>query len=52
MPRQARNLVDRMVADPTVDMANDWKMVSLFIGGNDLCSYCSDRVSSLTWGYW
>jgi len=25
-----------------VDMQNDWKLISIFIGGNDLCDYCSD----------
>lgn len=47
MPRQARNIVDRMVADPDVDIANDWKMVTMFIGGNDMCAYCTDRVSQI-----
>ena len=28
-----------------VDFENDWKLVTLFIGGNDLCQYCNDRVS-------
>ncbi|CAG10376.1 unnamed protein product [Tetraodon nigroviridis] len=29
----------------TVDFQNDWKLVTLFIGGNDLCQFCNDRVS-------
>lgn len=28
-----------------VDFEKDWKLVTLFIGGNDLCQYCHDRVS-------
>ena len=31
--------------EQTVDFQNDWKLVTLFIGGNDLCQYCNDRVS-------
>ncbi|PIK56148.1 putative phospholipase B1, membrane-associated-like, partial [Apostichopus japonicus] len=40
MPEQARELVERILADPEVDNENDWKVVTLFIGGNDLCQYC------------
>ena len=40
MPEQARKLVDKMKNDPNVDFENDWKMVTIFIGGNDLCRYC------------
>jgi phospholipase B1 len=25
-----------------IDFANDWKLVTLFIGGNDLCALCKD----------
>jgi phospholipase B1 len=25
------------------DYQNDWKLVTLFIGGNDLCDYCKDK---------
>lgn len=27
-----------------VDFANDWKLVTLWIGGNDLCAYCEGKV--------
>ncbi len=40
MPYQAQLLVDRMRAMADVDFENDWKVVTLFIGGNDLCDYC------------
>ena len=36
---QAQALRDWMIEDPKVDFANDWKLVSLWIGGNDLCSF-------------
>ena len=48
MPRQARNLIERMKNDPMMDLENDWKMITVFIGGNDMCTYCTDRVSGNT----
>ncbi|XP_004082532.3 phospholipase B1, membrane-associated [Oryzias latipes] len=45
IPGQVRTLIDTMKADPSVDFENDWKLVTLFIGGNDLCQYCTDRVT-------
>lgn len=45
MPGQAVNLVDKIRADRNIDFNNDWKMVTLFIGGNNLCDYCTDLVS-------
>ncbi|XP_061897397.1 phospholipase B1, membrane-associated-like [Entelurus aequoreus] len=45
IPAQVRRLIDTMKNDTTVDFANDWKLVTLFIGGNDLCQYCNDRAS-------
>ena len=42
---QARNLVKLMKADKAVDFAHDWKVVTVFIGGNDLCDICVDTVS-------
>lgn len=38
MPFQAHVLVKRLQMDPKVDMAKHWKLVTLFIGGNDVCS--------------
>ncbi|CAH1792882.1 unnamed protein product [Owenia fusiformis] len=43
MPRQARNLVQRLASRSDVDFQNDWKLITLFIGGNDLCAVCNDR---------
>ncbi|XP_070834676.1 phospholipase B1, membrane-associated [Chaetodon trifascialis] len=45
IPGQVRVLIDAMKNDSTVDFENDWKLVTLFIGGNDLCQYCNDRVT-------
>ena len=43
MPGQAELLVDRLRSDPKVDFENDWKLITIFIGGNDLCDYCNDE---------
>ncbi|XP_027130869.1 phospholipase B1, membrane-associated-like [Larimichthys crocea] len=45
IPGQVRRLIDIMKNDSTVDFQNDWKLVTLFIGGNDLCQYCNDRAT-------
>ncbi|CAH1792265.1 unnamed protein product [Owenia fusiformis] len=42
MPGQARDLVDKLRREQGVDYDNDWKMITLFIGGNDLCAVCDD----------
>ncbi|CAH0386793.1 unnamed protein product [Bemisia tabaci] len=42
--RQAQLLVKKMKTDPTVDFDNDWKLITLFFGANDLCSgQCYDK---------
>ncbi|KAK6633750.1 hypothetical protein RUM43_001338 [Polyplax serrata] len=35
---QAKYLVKKMKNDPTIDYQNDWKMITIFFGANDLCS--------------
>ena len=44
MPHQADWLIAKMKADPNIDYENDWKVVTLFIGGNDLCAWCNNIV--------
>jgi hypothetical protein len=44
MPAQARRLVNRLKQDAHIDYEHDWKVITMFIGGNDLCDYCEDRV--------
>lgn len=37
-----------MFCTPTtqdVNFEKDWKLVTIFVGGNDLCNYCIDQVS-------
>ncbi|RNA35913.1 phospholipase membrane-associated-like [Brachionus plicatilis] len=43
VPEQASILIDRLRSDPEIDFQNDWKLVTIFVGGNDLCDYCNDR---------
>uniref|UniRef100_A0A914W4X5 Phospholipase B1, membrane-associated n=1 Tax=Plectus sambesii TaxID=2011161 RepID=A0A914W4X5_9BILA len=46
LPGQAQDLVTRLQSHPDkIDMENDWKLVSLFIGSNDACHYCQDNVT-------
>ncbi|KAM8809835.1 phospholipase B1, membrane-associated [Eudromia elegans] len=44
VPAQVRRLVDRMKNDTSINFQTDWKLVTLFIGGNDLCKFCNDPV--------
>ncbi|XP_041703044.1 phospholipase B1, membrane-associated-like [Coregonus clupeaformis] len=45
IPEQVRRLIDAMKNNTAVDFEKDWKLVTLFIGGNDLCQYCNNRAS-------
>ncbi|XP_012159994.1 phospholipase B1, membrane-associated [Ceratitis capitata] len=38
LPFQARVLIDRMRQDPNVDMENHWKLLTIFVGNNDICT--------------
>uniref|UniRef100_A0A8D0SCA6 Phospholipase B1, membrane-associated n=1 Tax=Sus scrofa TaxID=9823 RepID=A0A8D0SCA6_PIG len=42
LPAQARRLVDLMKNDTSINFQEDWKIITLFIGGNDLCDVCND----------
>jgi len=43
MPGQANLLINRMRTElGAIRFASDWKLVTFFIGGNDLCAYCKD----------
>ncbi|XP_033121044.1 phospholipase B1, membrane-associated-like [Anneissia japonica] len=44
MPTQAERLVAKMKRDPDIDFYNDWKLVTLFIGANDICDWCKDTA--------
>ncbi|XP_065188122.1 phospholipase B1, membrane-associated-like [Sycon ciliatum] len=46
--RQVNLLVEGLKADESIDFENDWKLVTLWIGANDLCKWCvtHDRESA------
>jgi len=46
LPGQAFLLIQRLQNTPGIDYKNDWKMVTVWIGGNDLCDVCDDDRSS------
>ena len=39
-----RMLIEKMRHDARIDVWNDWKLVTILTGGNEMCSYCEDRV--------
>ena len=43
---QVRNLITEIKTNSKYDFENDWKMLTVFIGGNNLCEYCTDPRSS------
>ncbi|CAH2256086.1 phospholipase B1, membrane-associated [Pelobates cultripes] len=43
MTSQARRLVDSMKESSEIHFSEDWKVITIFIGGNDLCQYCHNR---------
>ncbi|XP_031455794.1 phospholipase B1, membrane-associated [Phasianus colchicus] len=43
MPAQARELVELMRSSSNINFKEDWKLITIFIGGNDLCQYCLDK---------
>ncbi|KAE9554587.1 hypothetical protein FO519_002226 [Halicephalobus sp. NKZ332] len=42
LPGQALDLVQKLQSHPEIDIQNDWKLLNIFIGGNDVCGYCKD----------
>ncbi|KAH8309871.1 hypothetical protein KR067_009839 [Drosophila pandora] len=52
MPYMAKVLVKRMQRDPNVNMTQDWKLVTLFIGNNDFCTdicYYPEPEKTVEW---
>jgi len=45
MPTQARALIARMKNDSRINFESDWKLITLFIGGNDICDHCYNSQS-------
>lgn len=46
MAAQAQRLVERLKADTSINYEKDWKLATLFIGGNDICDYCKDKQAN------
>lgn len=40
MDKQAKRLITAVKGDKSVDFENDWKMVTILIGGNNQCAAC------------
>jgi phospholipase B1 len=51
MYNEAVMLVTRMKDDPRIDFANDWKLLTMFVGGNDLCASCRRNYSAEMYEY-
>ncbi|XP_045765635.1 phospholipase B1, membrane-associated-like [Maniola jurtina] len=45
--KQAKILVARIRSSPDIDVSRDWKMITVFIGANDLCS--ASCLSPVAW---
>ncbi|CAF0945306.1 unnamed protein product [Rotaria sordida] len=44
MVDQADLLLDRLKNKELCNWNNDWKLITFFIGGNDLCDFCTDLI--------
>jgi phospholipase B1, membrane-associated len=42
MPGQAQWLLEKLKANNNINFAEDWKMLTIWIGGNNLCDVCKD----------
>ncbi|KAK6048591.1 hypothetical protein COOONC_13904, partial [Cooperia oncophora] len=44
LPGQARTLISLLhTHSESVNFNEDWKLLNIFIGGNDMCSFCKDH---------
>ncbi|XP_076023366.1 phospholipase B1, membrane-associated-like [Genypterus blacodes] len=44
IPTQVRALVARMKSDSRINFESDWKVITVFIGGNDMCDHCYNSL--------
>ncbi|XP_035535037.1 phospholipase B1, membrane-associated-like [Morone saxatilis] len=44
IPKQVRTLVARMKNDSRINFESDWKVITIFIGGNDVCDHCYNSL--------
>uniref|UniRef100_A0A914DYR3 Phospholipase B1, membrane-associated n=1 Tax=Acrobeloides nanus TaxID=290746 RepID=A0A914DYR3_9BILA len=48
LPQQAQHLIRILKQHPDkVDIKNDWKLLNIFIGGNDLCAYSDNFITHI-----
>ena len=51
MLRQAETIIEKLKynnqTEGDIDMENDWKVITMFVGGNDLCAICDNWVSHM-----
>ncbi|XP_065123542.1 phospholipase B1, membrane-associated-like [Paramisgurnus dabryanus] len=45
IPEQVKDLITALSSNDKVNFEEDWKLVTLFIGANDLCLHCHDPDS-------
>lgn len=43
MPHMAQVLIRKLRNNPKVNFTEDWKMITIFIGSNDICSVCFEK---------
>ena len=41
--KQAKTLIKRLKESKSIDFNNDWKLITILIGNNDICDYCKDK---------
>ncbi|XP_076613028.1 phospholipase B1, membrane-associated-like [Chaetodon auriga] len=44
IPAQVRTLVTKMKRDPRINFKSDWKLITVFVGGNDICDHCYNSL--------
>ncbi|CAI4223707.1 unnamed protein product [Auanema sp. JU1783] len=47
LPSQARTLVSLMKQHSEVNLHQDWKLVNIFIGANDVCGWCNTNGTGM-----
>ena len=40
---QTKEVIEKMRSDASIDMDNHWKLLTILIGGNDMCGYCANK---------
>ncbi|XP_054900122.1 phospholipase B1, membrane-associated [Poeciliopsis prolifica] len=43
LPNQTRKLIDTLRQHKGLNFAEDWKLLTILIGMNDICDYCKDK---------